>query len=297
MKVALGTVQFGVNYGISNKAGKTSQAEVGAILAAAEKYGVSVIDTATLYGDSEAVLGQTLSPNSSFNIVTKTSQFAKQMLDEADAQHLEDTFHSSLSKLGRSSVYGLLAHRVDDLFLPGGDLLMDRLLKLKQDGLVSKVGVSVYSGSRIDQLMERFKIDLIQLPINVMDQRLLQSGHLQKLKSAGVEIHARSIFLQGLLLMELQNVPEYFDVIRKNLESYHHFIRARGLTPIQAALGFVLGLQEIDQVICGVNNALQLGEICEAAQVEVDSNELAEFAIADESIVNPALWQVDKEKK
>ena len=297
MKVALGTVQFGVNYGISNKAGKTSQAEVGAILAAAEKYGVSVIDTATLYGDSEAVLGQTLPPNSSFNIVTKTSQFAKQMLDEADAQHLEDTFHSSLSKLGRSSVYGLLAHRVDDLFLPGGDLLMDRLLKLKQDGLVSKVGVSVYSGSQIDQLMDRFKIDLIQLPINVMDQRLLQSGHLQKLKSAGVEIHARSIFLQGLLLMELQNVPEYFDVIRKNLESYHHFIRARGLTPIQAALGFVLGLQEIDQVICGVNNALQLGEICEAAQVEVDSNELAEFAIADESIVNPALWQVDKEKK
>ena len=297
MKVALGTVQFGVNYGISNKAGKTSQAEVGAILVAAEKYGVSVIDTAALYGDSEAVLGQTLPPNSSFNIVTKTSQFAKQMLDEADAQHLEDTFHSSLSKLGRSSVYGLLVHRVDDLFLPGGDLLMDRLLKLKQDGLVSKVGVSVYSGSQIDQLMERFKIDLIQLPINVMDQRLLQSGHLQKLKSAGVEIHARSTFLQGLLLMELQNVPEYFDVIRKNLESYHCFIRARGLTPIQAALGFVLGLQEIDQVICGVNNVLQLVEICEAAQVEVDSNELAEFAIEDESIVNPALWQFDKEKK
>ena len=297
MKIALGTVQFGVNYGISNKAGKTSQAEVGAILAAAEKYGVSVIDTATLYGDSEAVLGQTLPPNSSFDIVTKTSQFAKQILDEADAQHLEDTFHSSLSKLGRSSVYGLLVHRAEDLLLPGGELLVDRLLKLKKNGLVSKVGVSVYSGSQIDQVMERFQIDLIQLPINVLDQRLLQSGHLQKLKSVGVEIHARSTFLQGLLLMELQNVPKYFDVIRKNLESYHLFIRARGLTPIQAALGFVLGLQEIDQVICGVNNAQQLREICEAAQVEVDSNELAEFALADESIVNPSLWQVDKEKK
>jgi len=297
LKIALGTVQFGVNYGISNKAGKASQAEVGAILAAAEKYGVSVIDTATLYGDSEEVLGQTLPPNSSFDIVTKTSQFAKQILDEADAQHLEDTFHSSLSKLGRSSVYGLLVHRAEDLLLPGGELLVDRLLKLKKNGLVSKVGVSVYSGSQIDQVMERFQIDLIQLPINVLDQRLLQSGHLQKLKSVGVEIHARSTFLQGLLLMELQNVPEYFDIIRKNLESYHRFIRARGLTPIQAALGFVLGLQEIDQVICGVNNAQQLREICEAAQVEVDSNELAEFAITDESIVNPSLWQVDKEKK
>ena len=89
--------------------------------------------------------------------------------------------------------------------------------------------------------------------------------------------------------MELHNLPKYFDVIRKNIESCHHFLLACGLTLIQAALGFVLGLQEIDQVICGVNNAQQLREICEAVQVEVDSNELAEFAIADESIVNPAL--------
>ena len=297
MRIALGTVQFGVNYGISNKAGKTSQTEVGAILTAAENNGIRVIDTAALYGDSEAVLGESLLQRPGFKIVTKTPQFSKQVLDESDAQHLEDMLHSSLAQLGAASVYGLLIHRAEDLLLPGGELLVNRLLKLKQNGLVSKVGVSAYSGSQIDQVMERFQIDLVQLPINVLDQRLLQSGHLQKLKSVGVEIHARSTFLQGLLLMELQNVPEYFDVIRKNLESYHCFIRARGLTPIQAALGFVLGLQEIDQVICGVNNVLQLVEICEAAQVEVDSNELAEFAIEDESIVNPALWQFDKEKK
>jgi aryl-alcohol dehydrogenase-like predicted oxidoreductase len=297
LKIALGTVQFGVNYGISNKVGKTPQAEVSAILSAARGNGVSVIDTASLYGDSEAVLGQSLPPNSGFKIVTKTPQFAGQTLIESDAQQLEDTLRASLAKLGTASVYGLLIHRADDLLLPGGDLLMARLLRLKQNGLVSKVGVSVYSGQQIDRVLERFPIDLIQLPINVLDQRLLQSGHLQKLKRAGVEIHARSAFLQGLLLMEQQEIPGYFDSERGRLESYHRFIREQGLTPLQAALGFVTGIPEIDQVVCGVNDARQLREICEAAQIEVDYRAFADFAIADEAIVNPALWKLDKEKK
>lgn len=297
MKVALGTVQFGVNYGISNKAGKTSQAEVGAILAAARSNGVSVIDTASLYGDSEAVLGQSLPADSGFSIVTKTPQFSGQTLDGADAQQMEDTLRSSLAKLGAAAIYGLLIHRADDLLLPGGDLLVERLLRLKQTGLVSKVGVSVYSGRQIDLVLERFQMDLIQLPINVLDQRLLQSGHLQKLKNAGVEIHARSAFLQGLLLMELQEIPEYFDSVRGRLESYHRFIKEHGLTPLQAALGFVSGIPEIDQVVCGVNDARQLREICEAAQAKVDFRAFADFGTTDEAIVNPALWKFDKEKK
>lgn len=286
-----------MSYGISNNAGKTSQEEVGSILADAASYGVRVIDTASLYGNSETVLGRSLPSNSEFHIVTKTPQFAGQVLGESDAQHLEDTLRSSLSKLGRSSVYGLLIHRSSDILLPGGNLLVDRLLKLKQYGLVSKVGVSVYSGLQIDQVLERFPIDLIQLPINVLDQRLLQSGHLQILKRAGVEIHARSAFLQGLLLMEQQEVPEYFDGVREHLESLRLFMRERGLSPLQAALGFVSGIPEIDQVICGVNNARQLGEIIEAARVKVDFRKFAEYAIADEGIVNPALWKFNKEKK
>lgn len=297
MKIGLGAVQFGVDYGISNKDGKTSTTEVMAILDAARELGVRVIDTASLYGDSEEVLGRSMSPDSRFDIVTKTPQFAKQSLGETEAQHLEDIFRSSLLKLRRPSVYGLLIHRVDDLFVPGGTLLMDRLLKLKQSGLVGKIGVSVYSERQIDEVLGRFPIDLIQLPINVLDQRLLQSCHLQKLKRAGVEIHARSVFLQGLLLMELQSVPDYFNDIRERLESYHRFIEARELTPIQAALGFVANVPEIDHVICGVNNHQQLQEICAAAQVKVRCEDYAAFAIMDEAIVNPALWRLGEGKK
>lgn len=297
MKIALGTVQFGVDYGISNREGKTPQTEVAAILAFAESRGVSVIDTAVLYGDSETVLGQSMPTDANFRIVTKTPQFSRQALDVSDAQYLEDTLFASLSRLGKTSIYGLLVHRADDLLLPGGEVLVDRLLKLKQNGLVSKVGVSIYSDRQIDQVLERFPIDLIQLPINVLDQRLLQSGHLQKLKHADVEIHARSAFLQGLLLMAQRDVPEYFAGIRKHLESYHRFIKEQGLTLLQAALGFVTSIPEIDQVICGANNARQFREICEAAQAKVDFRAFSDFAITDETIVNPARWKFDKEKK
>ncbi|CDG81588.1 aldo/keto reductase [Janthinobacterium agaricidamnosum] len=300
MKIGLGAVQFGLDYGIANTAGKVSEAEVAAILAAADALQVGVIDTAALYGDSEAVLGRAMAPDARFDIVTKTPQFAGPVLDASAAQQLEDSVLASLSKLRRAAVYGVLIHRVDDLFLPGGEVLMERLVLLKARGLVGKIGVSVYTGEQIDQVLARFPIDLIQLPINVLDQRLLQSGHLRKLKLAGVEIHARSVFLQGLLLMPPQEIPDYFNGVRERLYAYHRFIATQGLTPLQAALGFVAGLTQIDRLICGVNSSQQLQEICAAAIAgasDGDSADYAAFAIDDETIVNPALWHSAKGKK
>ncbi|APA67005.1 aldo/keto reductase [Janthinobacterium sp. 1_2014MBL_MicDiv] len=299
MKIGLGAVQFGLDYGIANTAGKVSEAQVAAILAAATQLQLRLIDTAALYGDSEAVLGRTMLPAAPFDIVTKTPQFAGADMGAAQAQQLEDSLHASLCKLQVPAVYGLLIHRVDDLLLPGGEMLMARMALLKQRGLVSKIGVSVYTGQQIDAVLERFPIDLIQLPVNVLDQRLLHSGHLRKLKQAGVEIHARSVFLQGLLLMAPKDLPAHFDGVREHLASYHRFIAGQGLTPLQAALGFVTGLEEIDRVVCGVNSSAQLQEICAAAGHVAAGAALAGydvFAINDEMIVNPALWQQAKGK-
>ncbi|OAI13876.1 aryl-alcohol dehydrogenase [Methylomonas koyamae] len=296
MKIGLGTVQFGVDYGVSNKDGKTPAGEVESILAVARELKVRVLDTASLYGDSEQVLGNCLPAAAGFDIVTKTPQFAKPVVDADDAERLQQAFHESLIKLKCDSLYGLLMHRADDLFVPGGERLMAALTGLKQQGLVAKIGVSVYSAEQIDQVLDRFAVDLVQLPISVLDQRLLRSGHLRKLKAAGVEVHARSVFLQGLLLMDLSEIPAYFAPVRNILESYRQFIRARGLTPLQAALGFVSGLSEIDRIICGVNNVQQLHDICNAANVELDCAEFADFAIGDEAIVNPALWRLEPGK-
>lgn len=290
MKLGLGTVQFGVNYGISNPDGQTAGEEVTEILAVAQQNGIRVIDTAALYGSSEEVLGNALPAGSQFKLVTKTVRFDTDTITSADASLLEQAFVLSLQKLRSSSVYGLMIHNVADVLAHGGGRLMDRLASLKQRGLVTKIGVSVYTAEQIEMVLERFEIDLIQLPINVFDQRLLQGGQLAKLKAAGVEIHARSAFLQGLLLMEPSTLSSHFDTVKPHLRRYQEYLIQRGVTPVQAALGFVAGLDEIDVVICGVNNHQQLEELC-TATTPLPAFDFHDFAINDDLILNPSKWQ------
>lgn len=290
MKLGLGTVQFGIDYGISNHDGKTSLDEIENILDVAMRKGISVIDTAAMYGTSEEALGQTLSESHSFKIVTKTPRFTSSVITSDDIQRLEDSFFQSLHKIKCASSYGLLIHNADDLLSENGYLLFNKMNDLKQKGLVEKIGVSVYTALQIDKILENFQIDIVQLPINIFDQRLLISGHLSKLKKRGVEIHARSAFLQGLLLMSPETLPSFFDSVREHLKTYHRTIHQHGLTPIRAALGFLINIPDIDFIICGVNNHTQLKEICSEA-VPVESINFSSFALSDESILNPSSWR------
>ena len=287
MKLGLGTVQFGLDYGITNQQGQTPESEAAGILALAASEGIQVIDTAALYGSSEEVLGRVLPADHRFRIVTKSPRFGN---DQADGQVLEDAFMRSLKNLRQGSLYGLLVHHADDLLSTSGNALMDRMQELKRRGLVQKTGVSVYTASQIDHLMDRFAIDVIQLPVNVLDQRLIRSGHLAKLKQAGVEIHARSVFLQGLLLMEARDLPPFFEPIRGHLEGYHAYLRQRGISPLRAALGFAVSIPEIDVIVCGVNNRMQLNEIIDNTSA-LDPADFAPFAVSDEAMVDPSRWQ------
>jgi len=292
MKLGLGTVQFGMNYGISNREGQTSLEEAKRILLLAARNGICVLDTAALYGTSEEVLGKTLPRNYSFAIVTKTPKFASGYITNSDARLLEDTFYQSLAKVGRSSFYGLLLHHADDLLAKNGHLLMERMLDFKQRGLVEKIGISVYTSKQLDEILDRYSIDLIQLPINVLDQRLLSSGHLSKIKKAGIEIHARSVFLQGLLLMSPDLLPSHLDSVREHLKNYHETIRQWRISPVQAALGFVAGLDEIDVVLCGMNNHRQLQELISQMQrPPVACEDFVQFGLTDEAILNPSMWR------
>lgn len=290
MKIGLGTVQFGQEYGVSNSNGQTSPEEVVRILEAAGRYGIRIIDTAALYGNSESVLGNALLKKNSFDIITKTPRFEGTERQKR-AKMLKQTFQRSLQYLRSASLYGLLIHHADDLISDGGNLLMDQMIELKQEGLIKKIGVSVYTARQIDQVLDKYSIDLVQLPVNVLDQRLLVSGHLTLLKKAGVEIHARSVFLQGLLLMDPMTVPPYFTSIRQRLTDYHGYLRRLGLKPVQAALGFVTALAETDCVICGVNSQQQLEEIY-ASRTPLDPDQFTRFAISDEKIVNPSQWKL-----
>ncbi|NTW98930.1 MAG: aryl-alcohol dehydrogenase [Geobacteraceae bacterium] len=291
MKIGLGTVQFGLDYGISNRAGQTSCDEAAQILKIAWDYGIDVIDTAALYGTSEQVIGQSVPPCSDFKIITKTPSFGADEILSHHLQELERIFDRSLCDLARPSVYGLLAHNANDLLAINGREIFRTMEQLKASGRVEKIGVSAYSPQQVDAIIDQFPIDLIQIPINILDQRLISGGQLINLKRHGVEIHARSAFLQGLLLTSPDSLPEYFSSIRPLLHRFQQLIKKEEITSLQASLAFLSQSGEIDRVICGVNNSTQLMELCAAAST-ISTIDFSQFAITDESILNPSSWIV-----
>lgn len=293
MKLGLGTVQFGMDYGMSNPRGKAPLAEVDRILRLAADNGIQVLDTAALYGDSEVVLGELLPSSHDFRIVTKTPSFKTSTINAADVIHLRDTFYRSLENLRQRNVYGLLAHHVDDLLVPGGERIFEGMRRLLEEGLVRKIGVSVYSGQQIDGILERYTPDIVQLPLNLFDQRLSDSGHLEKLKRRGVEIHARSVFLQGLLLAEPDRIPAYFSPISDKLECYARFLETNKLSRLQATLAFAAKQRDVDVVLAGVTSAAELRDIFSALDAVSGLDlDMSVLKVADERMVNPSLWKL-----
>jgi aryl-alcohol dehydrogenase-like predicted oxidoreductase len=292
MKVALGTAQFGLNYGISNSRGKTKSKEVKNILNYALSSGVNYLDTASIYGDSETVLGEVDVGSKLWSIVTKTPCFQQLNITQEEVLFLRSNFESSLDKLVRNNVYALLIHSVDDLFKKGGYMLFDEMLRLKEKGLIKKVGVSVYSSDEIYKVLERFPIDIIQLPISVLDQRLLSGGELALLKSKGVEIHARSIFLQGLLVMPLNEINPYFYPIMDKLLSFSNLALEQGLTKLELALNFVQSIDEVDKVIVGVNSLFHLKQILNVSHKRIINSDYKNLSCDNIEFINPALWKI-----
>ena len=185
-KLGLGTVQWGLHYGLANEHGITAPETVTAILAEAQRFGITVLDTASLYGDAESALGA--NPLQAFHVITKTSKFATPVIAEEQAYQLTQVFHQSLQRLSSKKVYGLLVHHAEDLLVPGGEKLLAAMMELKEKGEIENVGVSVYDGEQVNAVLKIFKPDIVQLPISVLDQRMLLNGQLERLKKEEVEI-------------------------------------------------------------------------------------------------------------
>ncbi|MCW9034168.1 MAG: aldo/keto reductase [Rhodospirillales bacterium] len=289
----MGTVQFGTAYGISNANGQISAGMVKNILKAAHDVGIVVLDTAALYGTSEIVLGETLSPTDEFRIITKTLASPLDEISTNFVKEVEDQFCSSLEKLNRPKVDGLLVHHGKDLLKPGGMKLIDLLCSLRDKGLAKKIGVSVYDGEEIDAILGIFEPDIVQLPINIFDQRLIDSGHLEKLKAHQMEIHARSIFLQGALLMPLCDLPEYFTPVASKFRGLNDLSESTGLNKLELCLSFAHQLKQLDVILVGVTSETELREIHQsvgrALQQDIDFSGLE---INDPNYVNPANWKI-----
>jgi aryl-alcohol dehydrogenase-like predicted oxidoreductase len=191
-RLGLGTVQFGMPYGATNTGGQVPVAEVGAILHAAAAIGIDLLDTAAGYGTAEQALGAALRPEHRFAVVTKTLRLDRPVVSRDDVGHLIQAVHQSLRALNRPRVEGLLVKSAADLTAPGGDLLVDALRRVQAEGYVGRLGLSLYPDDPLDAVLARFTPDIVQLPLSVLDRRVLDNGMLLRLRDAGVEIHVRS---------------------------------------------------------------------------------------------------------
>lgn len=292
-KLGLGTVQFGLDYGVSNSSGQTSMAGVKDILQCALQNGIRTIDTANTYGSSEEAIGLSHNNSQDYDIVTKTIPINKGRIEINDLRIIEEGVQQSMFRLKNNHLYGLLLHQANDLKAKNGDLLYKTIDRFKADGLFKKVGVSVYDAEQIDFVLNYFDIDLIQIPVNVFDQRLIHSGALKKLKKHGVEIHVRSAFLQGLVFMDLQKIPNHLKRFSSHLGKFRAITTELGISPASASLAFLMQQPEVDKVICGVNSLEQFQELIQTASTlpNLENNIFDVIGLNDTSFINPANWK------
>ena len=203
-RLALGTVQFGQDYGVANRSGQVSLDQIKESLHLAALHGINTLDTAISYGNSESLIGQI--GVEKFRVITKLPEIPQGVYVQ---EWINSQVMKSLGRLNTSSVYGLLLHRPQQFHGSFGLDILSALKTLKEKGIINKMGVSIYNPEDLDGLPLEH-IEIVQAPYNILDVRLFTSGAAKKLKDLGVELHTRSAFLQGLLLMPAKDRPAKF---------------------------------------------------------------------------------------
>lgn len=261
--LALGTVQFGIDYGVANRAGRPSPERVREILAAAWEAGVTVLDTAHAYGNSEEVLGELLDGSPmTFAIATKLPPLSGRddmTSPEAVARAVRHYVTDSLRRLRRSHLDYYLLHNPADAHLHGG-AVMEALKELGAEGLVRSHGLSVYFPEEAEPFAGDPAVGCYQIPMSVFDQRFAGSGFLERASATGATVFVRSVYLQGLLLMERASIPEHLRSVLPWRDRFEALCGQYGYTPAALAMAYPLSLEGVTSVVTGVDTVEQLRE-------------------------------------
>lgn len=287
--LALGTAQFGLDYGITNAAGRVPAAEAEAMLDAAWAGGVRLLDTAPAYGSSEAALGQAFAhrPGRGWRIVTKTLPLRLPALDAHALAQVDAAFQRSLTALG--AVDTLLVHHVDDLLVPGGNALYGWLRRQQELGRARRIGASIYDGLQARQLLQRHALDVVQLPASIADQRLLADGTVARLADAGIELHARSLYLQGLLVADPGFVATRFTAQASWARRFHDECRRRALQPVQACLSFFRSQPALSVAVVGAASRAEVATLL-AAWNATPAGDWSGWAVDNPAFTDPRQW-------
>jgi len=288
-RLGLGTAQFGHHYGISNRGGPPTAQEIASILRHAAAAGIGYIDTAPAYGNAEELLGRQMPTQHRFRIVTKAPKIIDEAISKDHAQVILDSVARSLERLRVDRVYALIVHDADDLRKAGWEHVVEALRRAKERGWATRIGASIYDAEQLALVESRFRPELIQLPLNALDRRMAACGALDRLKAFGIEVHARSSFLQGMLLMDVAELPEFFSSLRRPLAELHARWAAEGMTSLAGCLDFVLQQKAVDAVIVGVNCGAELDGIIAAVNRARFVNPGDALAV-DHGLLDPRRW-------
>lgn len=283
-KLGLGSSQFVPGGGSAPARGRSPEAEARDILTIAARSGLGVFDTAGAYGRSETLLGDLMPRPVPFRLVIGSVR------PDRGPDYVEAEARASLARLAVERADAIVVPLAADLFSPHGAAMWTRLQQMRDHGLFNKIGVAVHATDDPVGVARRFKPDLIQAPASLLDQRMLADGTLERIASMGIEVQMRSIFLNGLLFLPLDRLPNGLKSASSGLSRARRMIAEGRSDPLQAALGFALSRQEASTVLVNVASAAELSAVVAAAASPPPDLDWNEMAMDDPAALDPRRW-------
>lgn len=285
-KLILGTVQFGLNYGVNNKEGIPSSYEIKKILDFAFKSKINILDTAEAYGNSQERIGEYhKNSNNKFKIITKFSKLRNDL-----PSNIIERVKKNLKTLYIDNLYCYMFHNFND-YISFFNLFQEDLLYLKKNGLIDKIGVSLHSNKEISEVLKNDNIDLIQLPFNLLDNSNHRKEILIEAKNKGIEVHTRSVFLQGLFFQDLNQIKGKLLEIKEDLYKIKGIVGKENMNDL--ALNYAYSKEYIDYVLLGVDSVVQLKSNINTIRNSKTENiihEVDNIDVKNSLLLNPANW-------
>jgi len=283
-KIVLGSAQFGLNYGISNKSGKTSLVEVESILDYAYNKGIYTIDTASNYGNAETILGN-------FNLGKDWKIYSKfpSINNQPNIENLLYEFIcKSLDRLKIDNLEGVFFHHPNDLLSEDSYKIIETLDKCVSDSLINSYGISIYESKELDFLAMHSNLNLVQAPRNILDRRFSREQIKQRFTRNNIKFFVRSVFLQGLLLMDIDLQNKKFPNYSILWDKWNTWLKEQNLTALEACVSFFHSDTDYDNLIIGVESKKQLEQIINVNYLDRSIPNFKNFI--DEIILNPSKW-------
>lgn len=285
-KLLLGTAQFQANYGKS-QFNKLHSKDIHEILKFAFENQITELDTAPDYGDSESQIGQA---NTKHLITSKIPSYSD--ISIGYSEWIEASIDQTLLNTRRQSIETILFHNAEEFIENYSNEVNEKIIQIKENNLIKKIGVSVYDTSELEEILEIFRPDVIQFPLNPFDQRFIKN-HIKDMHVAGIETIARSIFLQGVLVSRKLKDQEYFLKWHQDLSEWWNFCRSQNLKPYEACIRFILGVDFLDGYTLGVGSLKELQEITSTI-TKLDTidqlNVYENFQKNDLNLIDPRRW-------